>query len=117
MARRRRTCKKEFEYCTALCMERGLFSGQSHFQAHAADAALGLGDNALFHRHIKESTLSFESSRGGCCTPVLYSLKAIDDVWERDIASAVRSLKMLIFLSHREEKAGAPFMKCQKRMS
>lgn len=90
--------KKEFEYCTALCMERGLFSGQSHFQAHAADAALGLGDNALFHRHIKESTLSFESSRGGCCTPVLYSLKAIDDVWERDIASAVRSLKNADFL-------------------
>ena len=66
-----------FQDCIGRCSDAGLFWGLSHFHAHAADTALDMGDWSLVRRHIGEGATLFESCRGGHCSSLLYSLKAI----------------------------------------
>lgn len=68
---------EHFRDCIGQCSDAGLFWGLSHFHAHAADAALDMGDWGLVRHHIEEGTTLFESCRGGHCGSLLYSLKAI----------------------------------------
>ena len=88
-----------FEYCIERCRRAGLFWGRSHFCAHAADAALDLGDWKLAARYIGDGVSLFESSRGGHCSSILYSLKAICDARRGDFGEAVASLEKADFLS------------------
>lgn len=88
-----------FEECVTECEKRGLFWGRSHFHAHAADAAFDLGDRALFESHVRKGAELFESSKGGHCTSLLYSLKAVRDAEAGDGAAALDSLKKADFLS------------------
>lgn len=60
--------------------------------------ALGNGDWEGFSSHIKKSTRLFEHSRGGCYTPVLYSLKAVSDACDGNTINAVQSLQNAEFL-------------------
>ena len=68
---------EDFRTCIGCCADTGLFWGHSHFHAHAADAALDMGDWDLVRHHIDEGATLFESCRGGHCGSLLYSLKAI----------------------------------------
>ena len=90
---------RRFEECVTICEKRGLFWGRSHFHAHAADAAFDMGDRALFEAHVRKGAELFESSKGGHCTSLLYSLKAICDAEKGDAAAALDSLKKADFLS------------------
>ncbi|OUO95088.1 AAA family ATPase [Cloacibacillus sp. An23] len=90
---------RRFEECVGICEERGLFWGRSHFHAHAADAAFDMGDRALFEAHVRKGAKLFESSKGGHCTSLLYSLKAICDADAGDAEAALDSLKKADFLS------------------
>ena len=90
---------KLFEECVTTCEKRGLFWGRSHFHAHAADAAFDIGDRALFEAHVRKGAELFESSKGGHCTSLLYSLKAICDADAGDAEGALDSLRKADFLS------------------
>ncbi len=89
----------QFEYCIERCRRAKLFWGRSHFCAHAADTAIDLGDWQLAARHIDDGVSLFESSRGGHCSSLLYSLKAICDARRGDFDEAAASLKKADFLS------------------
>ena len=90
---------KRFEYCLDICRSIGLFWGQGHFHAHAADAALDMGDWDLLRSHIEEGVSLFESSQGGHCSSILYSLKAVCDARRGDLPAALAALKKADFLS------------------
>ncbi len=90
---------KRFNECVGICRKRGLFWGRSHFHAHAADAAFDIGDQALFEAHVTEGAELFESSNGGHCTSLLYSLKAICDIESGRAEAALDSLRKAEFLS------------------
>lgn len=90
---------RRFEECVGICEERGLFWGRSHFHAHAADAAFDMGELALFESHLRKGVELFESSKGGHCTSLLYSLKAICDAEEGRAGAAFDSLQKADFLS------------------
>lgn len=85
--------------CIQHCSDSGLFWGQSHFHAHAADAALDMGLWDLVFEHIDTGVRLFESYRGGHCGSILYSLKAICDAKRGNAHSALASLKKADFLS------------------
>lgn len=90
---------KDFEYCIDRCEQAGLFWGRSHFHAHAADAALDKGDWEAVRCHIETGVKLFESSRGGHCGSILYSLKAICDARQGRAEDALQSLRNADFLS------------------
>lgn len=90
---------KRYEYCLNRCRSAGLFWGQSHFHAHAADAALDMGDWDLLRAHIEEGVSLFESSQGGHCSSILYSLKAVCDARGGDFGAALRALEKADFLA------------------
>jgi hypothetical protein len=58
-----------------------------------------MGDWNLVYRHIDKGAVLFESSRGGHCSSILYSLKAICDVRRGKIGDALASLQNADFLS------------------
>lgn len=89
---------ERFARCIERCEVAGLFWGRSHFHAHAADAALDMGDTALAARHIDDGVALFESSKGGHCGALLYSLKAMLDAERGDGASALAALEKGDFL-------------------
>ena len=89
---------ERFVHCIERCEAAGLFWGRSHFHAHAADAALDMGDDALVARHIDDGVALFESSKGGHCGALLYSLKAMLDAKRGDGARALDALEMGDFL-------------------
>jgi DNA-binding SARP family transcriptional activator len=93
------TAMQYFDYCIQRCADSGLFWGRSHFHAHAADTALDMGDWNLVYHHIDKGAVLFESSRGGHCSSILYSLKAICDVRRGKIGDALASLQNADFLS------------------
>ena len=64
-----------------------------------ADAAFDIGDRALFEAHVRKGAELFESSKGGHCTSLLYSLKAICDADAGDAEGALDSLRKADFLS------------------
>lgn len=82
-----------FEYCIDRCSNEGLFWGRSHFHAHAADAALDMGDWDLMYHHIDSGSALFERATGGRCGSLLYSLKAIGDAERGKTESALVSLE------------------------
>jgi hypothetical protein len=88
--------------CFVRCIERteaaGLFWGRSHFHAHAADAALDMGDRKLAARHVDDGVKLLESSKGGHCGSFLYSFKAVLDAERGDGPGAVASLEKADFL-------------------
>ncbi|MDR1482966.1 MAG: AAA family ATPase [Synergistaceae bacterium] len=88
-----------FTRCIDICSKIGLFWGRSHFHAHAADAALDKGDWDEAYRHIDAGTALFESSNGGHCGSLLYSMKAICDAKRGNSGGAADSLKKSNFLS------------------
>lgn len=90
---------EQFSRCIETCEKRGLFWGRSHFHAHAADACLDMDDWDALYRHIRLGASLFESSKGGHCTSLLYSLKAICDAEEGLAEEALISLKKADFLS------------------
>jgi DNA-binding SARP family transcriptional activator len=90
---------EHFDYCIKRCSDSGLFWGRSHFHAHAADAALDMGDWNLVYHHIDTGAALFESSRGGHCSSILYSLKAICDARRGRPGDALTSLRNADFLS------------------
>lgn len=96
---------EQFVYCLNKCKRVGLFWGQSHFHAHAADCALDMGDWRLMKYHIDAGVNLFESARGGHCTSILYSLKAISDAESGNLSEAIRSLKKADFLSRIGKKS------------
>ena len=96
---------EQFVYCLNKCKRAGLFWGQSHFHAHAADCALDIGDWRLMKYHIDAGVNLFESARGGHCTSILYSLKAISDAEDGNLNEAIRSLKKADFLSRIGKKS------------
>ncbi|MEG2184671.1 MAG: hypothetical protein RRY12_08345, partial [Cloacibacillus sp.] len=89
---------EQYEYCVARCEKAGLFWGQSHFHAHAADAALDMDDWPCFTAHVRRGAALFESSRGGHCTSILYSLKAICAAEAGDFKEAASALEKADFL-------------------
>jgi DNA-binding SARP family transcriptional activator len=93
------TAARHFDYCIKRCADSGLFWGRSHFHAHAADAALDMGDWSLVYSNIDTGAALFESSRGGHCGSLLYSLKAICDAKRGNPAAALTSLRNADFLS------------------
>jgi len=88
-----------FTYCIRRCSESGLFWGHSHFHAHAADVGLDMGDWKLVEEHVDTGVSLFESCKGGHCSSILYSLKAICDARRGKPQEAVASLKKADFLS------------------
>lgn len=84
---------EHFEYCINRCSSEGLFWGRSHFHAHAADAALDMGDYDLMYYHIDSGSALFERAMGGRCGSLLYSLKVIADAERGKIESALVSLE------------------------
>lgn len=90
---------EQYLYCLDRCKSTGLFWGQSHFHAHAADTALDMNNWQLMQIHIREGVSLFESSQGGHCSSILYSLKAICDAQNGDFNEAVLSLKKADFLA------------------
>jgi hypothetical protein len=88
-----------FTRCIGICRESGLFWGRSHFHAHAADAALDKGDWDAVYQHVDAGTALFESSNGGHCGSLLYSLKAICDAERGNPGGAADSLRKGDFLS------------------
>lgn len=84
---------EHFEYCIDRCSNEGLFWGRSHFHAHAADAALDMGDWDLMYHHIDSGSALFERAAGGRCGSLLYSLKAIGDAERGKTESALASLE------------------------
>jgi tetratricopeptide (TPR) repeat protein len=88
-----------FERCIGRCRDSGLFWGRSHFHAHAADVALDVGDWDLLYSHVNEGSTLFESSSGGHCGSLLYSLKAICDARRGLTNDAAESIKKSEFLS------------------
>jgi DNA-binding SARP family transcriptional activator/tetratricopeptide (TPR) repeat protein len=93
------TAMKHFGCCIERCSASGLFWGRSHFHAHAADTAFDMGDWNLVYRHIDEGAALFESSRGGHCSSILYSLKAICDARRGKTGDVLTSLRNADFLS------------------
>jgi DNA-binding SARP family transcriptional activator/tetratricopeptide (TPR) repeat protein len=89
---------EHFDYCIGRCSDSGIFWGRSHFHAHAADTALDMGDWNLVYHHIDTGVTLFESSCGGHCSSILYSLKAICDVRRGQLDSALTSLQNADFL-------------------
>ena len=90
---------ESFTYCIHRCSESGLFWGHSHFHAHAADVGLDMGDWKLVEEHADTGVSLFESCKGGHCSSLLYSLKAICDARRGKPQEAAASLKKADFLS------------------
>ena len=89
---------ERFTHCIEQCSKAGLFWGLSHFHAHAADTALDMGDRGLAARHIDDGVALFESSEGGHCGSLLYSLKAMLDAERGDEEGAIAALRKGDFL-------------------
>jgi DNA-binding SARP family transcriptional activator/tetratricopeptide (TPR) repeat protein len=84
---------EHFESCVKRCEEMGLFWGRSHFHAHAADTALDMEDWELVNKHVDAGGAFFDIRRGGRCSSMLYSLKAICDARRGKFSEAMESLR------------------------
>ncbi|MDR3278912.1 MAG: AAA family ATPase [Synergistaceae bacterium] len=81
-----------FEDCVNACAAAGLFWGRGHFHAHAADAALDMGDWELVEGHIDEGSGYSNIRHGRSPGSLFYSLKAICDARRGMFAEAAESL-------------------------
>ncbi|MDR3321161.1 MAG: AAA family ATPase [Synergistaceae bacterium] len=85
---------ESFERCIGRCGDAGLFWGRSHFHAHAADTALDMGDWGLVNHHIETGEVFFDIRRGGRCSSLFYSIKAICAARRGQMGSALESLRL-----------------------
>lgn len=58
-----------------------------------------MDDWELLRAHIEEGVSLFESSHGGHCSSILYSLKAVCDARGGDFGAALRALEKADFLA------------------
>jgi tetratricopeptide (TPR) repeat protein len=90
---------RHFGYCVKRCADAGLFWESSHFYAHAADAALDMGDWDMACENADAGFALFETSRGVRCGSMLCSVKALCDAKRGRWPEAAESLKKSEILS------------------
>jgi tetratricopeptide (TPR) repeat protein len=90
---------RHFERCVKRCADAGLFWESCHFYAHAADAALDMGNWAAACENADAGFALFETSRGVRCGSMLCSVKALCDAKRGRWPEAAESLKKSDILS------------------